>query len=242
MNIYPAIDIIDGKAVRLTKGDYDALEILNDNPLRVAKSFYDDGARHLHVVDLDGAKDGAPTNYEVIAKIAALPDMFVEAGGGIRDVARIENYIRAGVSRVILGTIAVENFDFVIDSVKKYGDKIAVGIDCKNGFVATAGWMKLSAVSGFDFAEKCRDAGVKTVIYTDIDTDGAMSGTNMEAFERLSKIKGLDIIASGGVSYENELYALKKLGLSGVILGKAIYHGLLNIKEALKIAEDNNAG
>lgn len=242
MNIYSAIDIIDGKAVRLTKGDYDACEILSDNPLKAAEGFFAEGARHLHVVDLDGAKDGAPTNYEIIAKIAALPDMFVEVGGGIRDSVRIEKYLRAGVSRVILGTVAVENFDFVIDSVKKYGDKIAVGIDCKNGFVATAGWMNLTAISGFDFAEKCRDAGVQTVIYTDIDTDGAMSGTNMKAFKRLSKIEGLKIIASGGISYEKELYALKKLGISGVILGKAIYHGLLNIKDSLRIAEDNNAG
>ncbi len=236
MYIYPAIDIINGKCVRLTKGDYNACEVLDDSPLNVAKEFYNLGATRLHIVDLDGAKNGQLSNYSTIAKIATSCPMFIEVGGGIRDEKRIEQYINAGVSRIILGTIAIKDFDFVKKMVAKYKDKIAVGIDCKNGYVAINGWQDISNISGFDFAVKCRNAGVSTIIYTDIDTDGAMKGTNMNDFCGLNTISGLNIIASGGVSFKNELFSLKKLGIEGVILGKSLYHGLLNLKETLEIA------
>lgn len=236
MLIYPAIDIMDGKAVRLTKGAYASAEVLDDNPFEVAKRFLQAGATCLHLVDLDGAKSGELSNFETIGKIATNLDMFIEVGGGIRDEERIKTYLSVGVDRVILGTIAIKDFAFVEAMVKKYGDKIAVGIDCKDGYVAVSAWEEVSAVSGFDFAKKCLEADVKTIIYTDIDTDGAMQGTNMQAFEELSQLEGLNVIASGGVSFEKELYQLNKLNVHGVILGKAIYKGLIDLSRAVKIA------
>ncbi len=238
MDIYPAIDIINGKAVRLTKGDYSTAEVLADDVLAVAESFAAAGATRMHVVDLDGAKSGALGNFEIISALTTRTNTFVEVGGGVRDGAKLKSYIDAGASRVIIGTAAVKNFAFVEESVGIYGDKIAVGIDCKDGFVAVSGWQEVSKISGIEFAAKCRDAGVKTVIYTDIDTDGAMKGTNIAAFEELSKIKGLDIIASGGVSSLDEVRKLKEIGVAGVILGKAIYHGLINLADAVKIAKE----
>lgn len=237
MIIYPAIDILNKKAVRLTQGRYDTAEIFDDNPLGVARRFKQKGASHLHIVDLDGAKSGLLSNFTVIGEIAEKLDMFVEVGGGIRDDDRIKKYLDTGVSRVILGTAAVKDFSFVENSVNKYGDKIAVGIDCKNGLIAVDGWEKTTGVSGFDFAEKCMAAGVSTVIYTDIATDGAMKGTNMEAFEKLSELKPLNIIASGGVSFHAEISALRDMDIHGVILGKALYKNLIMLEDALKIAE-----
>lgn len=239
MNIYPAIDIMEGQAVRLTKGDYNTKEIFSFDLLSVKENFKSAGATFLHVVDLDGAKAGLPKNFKSIEKLCAGYDMFVEVGGGIRDIKTIEDYLSVGVSRVILGTAAVNNQTFLKEAVKLFQEKIAVSVDAKDGFVAISGWEEKTKVSSFDFINRLRDGGVSTVIYTDIATDGVMGGTNMEAFTKLSKIKGLDIIASGGITYLNEIIKLKALQISGAILGKALYKGLIDLSEAVRAANDN---
>ncbi|MEG1612907.1 MAG: 1-(5-phosphoribosyl)-5-[(5-phosphoribosylamino)methylideneamino]imidazole-4-carboxamide isomerase [Clostridia bacterium] len=235
MEIFPAIDLLGGSVVRLTKGDYESKEVFSNNPSEVLNEFKLSGATNLHLVDLDGAKDGTIHNFNVIKELALRGDFFIEVGGGIRNEDRILSYLDLGVSRVILGTIAVENFKFVEKMVSKYGKKIAVGVDAKNAKVAVDGWKTVTELCSFDFCQRCADVGVETIIYTDIATDGAMSGTNLEAFNCLSKIKNLNIIASGGISYESELYELKRLNTSGAILGKALYKGLLNLRRAIAI-------
>ncbi len=238
MIIFPAIDIIGGQVVRLTKGDYAQKKTYSESPTKVAKSFSDLGATHLHVVDLDGAKLGETSNYSVISDIIKSTSMFVEVGGGIRDLKRIENYAKGGVSRVIIGTAAVKNPQFLKDAIKNFGDLIAVGVDTHDGFVATDGWIQKSDISGVDFCKKMRDEGVKNVIYTDISRDGALSGTNLEIYSELSKIEGLDITASGGITYLDEIEKLKQMRVYGAIVGKAIYEGKLNLSEVLLRAED----
>lgn len=238
MIIFPAIDIIGGQVVRLTKGDYAQKKTYSEDPTKVAKSFSDFGATHLHVVDLDGAKLGETSNYSVISDIIKSTSMFVEVGGGIRDLKRIENYAKGGVSRVIIGTAAVKDPQFLKDAVKNFGDLIAVGVDTHDGFVATDGWIQKSNISGVDFCKKMRDEGVKNVIYTDISKDGALSGTNLEIYSELSKIEGLDITASGGITYLDEIEKLKQMKVYGAIVGKAIYEGKLNLSEVLLRAED----
>lgn len=235
MQIYPAIDIRDKKVVRLTYGDYDKMKIYGDSPVDTALSFAAQGARNVHVVDLDGAKDGVTANFDVISGIVSESGLFVEVGGGIRDEARVEKYLRCGAGRVILGTAAVRNFDFVKSCVKNFGDKIAVGVDAKNGKVAVSGWLEVTDIDSVTFCERLRDAGVDAVIYTDISKDGAMSGTNLDVFAKLTEIKGLKIIASGGITYYDELRALDKMGAYGAVLGKALYEGKINLSEALKI-------
>ena len=187
MKIFPAIDLRDGKAVRLFQGDYDQMTVYSDDPVKTAIKFKEKGASNLHVVDLDGAKDGRPVNFDVIREIVTAVGVFVEVGGGIRDERRIRQYLDLGVGRVILGTIAVKDFGFLCDMVKKYGDKIAVGVDVKDGYVAINGWKEVTDMAGFDFCVKLRDAGVKTVIYTDVSRDGAEKGTNMEAYDGCRK-------------------------------------------------------
>ena len=238
MYIYPAIDLRGGKAVRLTKGDYNQMNIYNDNPVSVAKEFYNDGARFLHLVDLDGAKDGTPVNFETISEIVKKTDMFVEVGGGIRTIERVKEYIDLGVNRVIIGTAAIKNFPFVLDAVEKYGDKIAVGVDTKDGKISINGWLETTETDGVEFCEKLRDNGISTVIYTDISKDGMLSGTNLEIYKRLSEIKGLNIIASGGISFEHEIEALNKMNIHGAILGKALYEKKLDLKKAIEITEE----
>ena len=238
MYIYPAIDLRGGKAVRLTKGDYNQMNVYNDNPVSVAKSFYDAGARFLHLVDLDGAKDGTPVNFETISEIVKSTDMFVEVGGGIRTLERVKQYIDLGVDRIIIGTAAIKNFPFVIDAVEKYGDKIAVGVDTKDGKISINGWLETTETDGVEFCEKLRDNRVKTVIYTDISKDGMMMGTNLEIYERLSKINNLNIIASGGISFEHEIKSLNKMDIHGAILGKALYENKLDLKRAIEITKD----
>ena len=235
MKIFPAIDIRDKKVVRLTFGDYDQMKIYADDPLQIAKNFCDCGSKNLHVVDLDGAKDGNLANFDVIEKIAKNCGMFVQVGGGIRDEQRIKQYIDCGVGRVILGTVAIENFAFVEQMAKKYGDKIAVGVDAKDGYVAIHGWKTVTDIDSVEFCQKLRDAGVKTVIYTDISKDGGMAGTNLKIYERLAEIKGLDIVASGGITFYDELTTLDKMGTYGAILGKALYEGLLDLKKAVEM-------
>lgn len=236
MKIFPAIDLIDKKVVRLSQGDYSKKTLYSDDPLSVARSFIADGATHLHVVDLDGAKAGSPVNFEVIKNLKSL-DMFVEVGGGIRDMQKIEAYQKIGVDRVILGTVAIKNFDFVVEAVKEFKDMIAVGVDAKDEKVATHGWQEVTGVNSFDFCKKLYDAGVTSVIYTDIATDGMLKGTNLPAFKRLSKIKGLKVTASGGISSVEEIKKLKEMGVWGAILGKALYENKLSLADAVREEE-----
>ena len=240
MKIFPAIDILGGYAVRLEKGDYSAVKTYSDDAEGIARTFKNAGAEYLHVVDLDGAKSGKTENAALIERIVKSTDMFVEIGGGIRDEARIEYYLGAGAGRVILGTAAVKDPKFLSRAVKAYGDKIAVGVDVKDGFVAVDGWTQTSGLDGYGFVERLRDTGVSAVIYTDVSRDGMMSGTNIAAYEKLSEIKGIDIVASGGITGLAEIVRLKKLGVSGAILGKALYEGRLDLAEALAAARGEN--
>ncbi len=240
MEIFPAIDIRNAKVVRLTKGDYDVMKVYRNDPTEVAKEFLDAGARNLHVVDLDGARDGSLANFDSIKALAATEGLFIEVGGGIRNMERIEAYLKLGVGRVILGTAAVKNYPFVEQAVKEFGNAVAVGVDAKDGMVAVSGWEEVTEIPSFQFCKRLRDTGVKTVIYTDISKDGAMSGTNLEIYKKLAEIKGLDIVASGGITYENEIKALRDMGTYGAILGKALYEGKLDLSRALKIAKGEN--
>jgi phosphoribosylformimino-5-aminoimidazole carboxamide ribotide isomerase len=235
MKIYPAIDLIDGNVVRLLKGDYGAVTNYSKSPEDVAKEFYQDGARYLHVVDLDGAKAGKACNAEVICKIISHYNLKVEIGGGVRTESQIEDYLKAGADRVILGTVAVTNFAFVENMVKKYGEKIAVGVDAKDGFVCVSGWQKKTEIDSFQFCKKLADCGVKNIIYTDISRDGTLSGTNISAYEKLVKIQGVKFYASGGVTNISEIEKLQLIGVDGVILGKALYEGKLSLKEAIEV-------
>lgn len=231
MIILPAIDILNAKAVRLTKGDYNKVKIYGD-PDDFARRFVEEGATDLHVVDLDGAREGSTRNYETI-KTLCLSGLKVEVGGGIRNMDRIKAYLDAGATRVILGTAAVNDKDFLSKAIVYYPNNVAVGVDAKDGKVATHGWETITRIPSYEFCSELKDMGVKTVIYTDIATDGNMQGTNLAAFETLSKI-GLDIIASGGITYEYELAELKKIGVYGAIVGKAIYENLLDLKSVMR--------
>ena len=236
MKIFPAIDLRDGKAVRLYQGDYDQMTVYSDSPVDVARSFKEKGASCLHLVDLDGAKDGKLVNFDTIKEIVEKVDMYVEVGGGIRDEERIRQYLELGVGRVILGTIAVKDPDFLEAMVKKYGEKIAVGVDARDGYVAINGWKEITDRESFEFCRYLRDIGVRTVIYTDISRDGGLEGTNMEAYRKLQEIEGLEVTASGGISFEEEITALKDVA-AAAILGKPIYSGKLDLERAVKLAE-----
>ena len=237
MNIFPAIDLIDGKAVRLFKGDYDQKTVYSDSPLDVAKSFEEKGAEFLHIVDLDGAKEGTSPNFEVIKDIIKNTSLKVEVGGGIRTEEIIKKYIDIGVMRVILGTVAVKNPEFAKNMIEKYGDKIAVGIDILNGYVAIHGWTEVSKVTCDEIFGEFQNYGVKTVICTDISKDGAMQGTNLELYRHLKENFSVDIVASGGVSDMENIKALAKIGVYGAIVGKALYVGSVDLKEALEVAK-----
>lgn len=235
MKIFPAIDIMNGEVVRLTQGDYNRKKVYSLNPSAVMEGFKTEGAEYLHAVDLDGAKNGTLSNYETV-KTLTNSGIFVEIGGGIRDFERIEKYLDIGVGRVILGTIAVKRFSFVEEAVKKYGEAIAVGVDAYRGKVAVNGWMEITFDSSVEFCKKLADAGVKTIIYTDISKDGKLEGTNLNVYEEL-KTLNVDIIASGGISFEYEISELKDMGISGAILGKALYEGKLSLKRVIEIAK-----
>lgn len=237
MYILPAIDLRAGQVVRLYQGDYDQMTVYGQDPAAQALAFRQAGASQLHLVDLDGAKDGTTANYESIRSIAALGGFSIEVGGGIRTQQRIEDYLTLGVERCILGTVAVEDFDFTARMAKEYGSHIAVGVDARDGYVAIKGWKELSGEKGIDFCRRLADVGVSTVIYTDISRDGAMAGTNLELYRQLTAIQGLNIIASGGISFEPELTQLKEMGVWGAILGKSLYTGALNLTNCIKIAE-----
>lgn len=234
MQIFPAIDLRGGQVVRLYQGDYDQMTVYGTDPCAVARDFLAAGARYLHVVDLDGALDGTLANFESIAAIARQGGLYIEVGGGIRDEERIRRYLDLGVGRCILGTIAVKDFAFTERMAQKYGDRIAVGVDARDGYVAVSGWKELSAERGVDFCRRLRDVGVKTVIYTDIFRDGAEQGTNLDLYRELAKIDGLDITASGGVSSLTELRELQQIGTKAAILGKALYTGRLDLKTVIE--------
>lgn len=238
MRMYPAIDLKDGECVRLFKGDYDKKTVYSTDAVATALTWQESGADFLHVVDLDGARSGNGKNREVIKEICNAVSMRVQTGGGIRSMDDVDSLISAGVARVILGTAAVKNFALVEEAVKKYGDKIAVGIDAKNGFVATDGWEKVSEFTAVEFAKKVEKAGVRTIIYTDIATDGAMCGPNVEAMVEMVKETNLDVIASGGVSCIDDIKALLKTGVEGAITGRAIYDGALDLTEAVKLCRE----
>lgn len=238
MKIFPAIDILGGKAVRLTKGDYSAAKVYSSDPVSLAARFKAAGADCLHVVDLDGAKSGRTENGALIEKIVKSTDLSVQVGGGIRDETRVRYYLDAGAARVILGTAAVRDPEFLAAMVSKFGDKIAAGADVADGFVAVDGWTKKSGKTGFEFVAELRDAGVKTVIYTDISRDGMLNGANLEAYARLSTLGGINIIASGGITDVSEITELKKSGVYGAIAGKAIYEGRLNLTDCLAAAKE----
>lgn len=236
MKIFPAIDLRDGKAVRLFQGDYDQMTVYSEDPVDIARSFKAKGADYLHLVDLDGAKDGKLVNFDTIKAIVEQVDMYVEVGGGIRDEERIKQYLDLGVGRVILGTIAIKNPEFLEEMVAKYGEKIAVGVDARDGFVAINGWKEITDKESFEFCTYLRDIGVKTVIYTDISRDGSLQGTNIEAYKKLQQIEGLEITASGGISFEEEITTLKDI-TDAAILGKAIYSGVLDLERAVQLAK-----
>lgn len=232
MQILPAIDLRDGKVVRLFQGDYDKMTVFGDRPLDTAIGFKAAGACNLHLVDLDGAKDGEPKNFGVISEILKNSGLKVEIGGGIRTEERIAKYLEAGAERVILGTVAVRDFSFTAQMSKKYGAHIAVGVDARDGFVAVNGWLETSAVKAEELILRLKDAGVETVIYTDIACDGASGGTNLKAYESLQKY-GVNLIASGGISSMEELETLNSIGVWGAILGKALYTDKLDLKTVL---------
>lgn len=241
MKIFPAIDLKDGKAVRLTQGDYSKVEVFFENPLEVLDYFNSNNSENLHIVDLDGAKDGSTQNYETIKSIVENSNFFIQVGGGIRDEERIKKYLDLGVNRVILGTIAVQNEAFLIDMITKYGDKIAVGVDAKNQKVAISGWEEVVELDSLDFCKRLSDIGVKTIIYTDISKDGMMTGTNLEVYKKLKEFVKSDIIASGGITYKEEIIELAKENTYGAIVGKAIYSNLLNLKEIIELAKPKEA-
>ena len=234
MQIFPAIDLSGGKVVRLYQGDYEKMTVYGADPCAVARDFMAAGAKYLHVVDLDGAKDGTLANFESISALAKQGGLYIEVGGGIRTEERIAKYLDLGVGRCILGTIAVKDFGFTRRMARKYGDKIAVGVDARDGYVAVSGWLETSKEKGVDFCRRLRDAGVQTVIYTDISRDGAEQGTNLALYRELARIEGLNITASGGVSSIAELKELQAIGTHAAILGKALYTGRLDLREVIK--------
>ncbi|MBQ9249029.1 MAG: 1-(5-phosphoribosyl)-5-[Oscillospiraceae bacterium] len=236
MILLPAIDLYEKKAVRLFKGDYAQMTIYSEDPLAVARDFARCGARWIHMVDLEGARDGGTPNLEIVTGVAKETGLSVEVGGGIRDMETIERYIAGGVSRVILGTAAVQNEALLRQAVEAYGERIAVGADIRDGFIAIKGWLESSAWSFADFLARMQEIGVQMVICTDISRDGAMRGTNLELYGQLSKQYSMQIIASGGVSGMEDVRALKELGLYGAIIGKAYYTGALDLAKAIEVA------
>lgn len=236
MLIFPAIDLYEGRAVRLYKGDYAKMTVYSEDPAAVARDFAAQGVRQIHTVDLEGARDGGTPNLGIIERIAKETGLFVECGGGLRDMAAIDRAFAAGVGRVILGTAAVSDERLLAESVQKYGEKIAVGADLRDGRVAIRGWREDSGLTAEDFLRKVEALGVRTVICTDISRDGAMRGANAELYERLQREFGLDLIASGGVSSLEDVARLRALGLYGAIIGKAYYTGDIALREAVEAA------
>ncbi|MBQ7096797.1 MAG: 1-(5-phosphoribosyl)-5-[Clostridia bacterium] len=237
MYIFPAIDLYEGKAVRLLRGEYDKMTVYSENPIEIAYEFEKLGASHIHMVDLEGAKSGGTPNLSIVKEVAQKTGLFVEIGGGIRSMDVIDAYIDAGIDRVILGTAAVQNKNFVKNAVDKYDEKIAVGADIKDGFVAIKGWTEKSEYTCFDFCEEMQRLGVKTLICTDVSKDGAMQGTNRELYRELSEKFNMQIVASGGVSTLDDVKALAEMELYGAIIGKAYYTNAISLTDAIEVAE-----
>ena len=237
MIILPAIDLFHGQAVRLLRGDYSKMTVYDPEPVNTAMKFKSEGAQWIHVVDLEGAKSGEAVNIDTVMRIREACGLKCEAGGGVRDMAAVERYVNSGIDRVILGTSAVNDEEFLREAVKNFAERIAVGVDIKNGNVAVKGWLEDSGVNALAFCRKMQDIGVKTLISTDISRDGAMLGTNRSLYAELSKTISINIIASGGVSSLDDVKALSSLGLHGAIIGKAYYTGAVKISEAIEAAK-----
>ena len=236
MILFPAIDLFEGKAVRLFKGDYARMTVYSEHPEEIGKDFAACGATHAHLVDLEGAKSGETPNLETVIRIRESSSLFCEIGGGIRSMEVVKRYLDAGLDRVILGTAAVEDEKFLTAAVERYGEKIAVGADVRDGYIAVKGWTEKSSIGLMDFCRKMEKIGVKTLICTDISRDGAMRGTNREMYRELSEELGLQITASGGVSSLEDVESLRKMNLYGAIIGKAYYTGDIDLKKALEAA------
>lgn len=237
MVLFPAIDILSGKAVRLYKGDYNAVTVYSERPWEFAEDFVDKGCSAIHIVDLDGAKSGKTVNIDTVKRIAAVKGLYSEIGGGIRNMETVSRYLEAGVDRVILGTAALQDPWFLKNALREYGDRIAVGVDLKDGKVAVKGWLETSNKDGIEFLKELEDLGVEGVIVTDISRDGAMKGTNLDLYGRIKEEVSLKVTASGGVSTIEDIVALKSMGLYGAIIGKAYYTGAIKLKEALEALE-----
>jgi len=243
MQLYPAIDLSGGRVVRLTQGDYDRMTVYGPDPGVWAQRFADAGARCLHVVDLDGAKEGTLANREAVAALVARRDLFVEVGGGIRTQQRIEDYLSLGVGRCILGSAAVTDFDFAARMLRCYGSRIAVGVDARDGWVATHGWLRTSTLRGVDFCRKLADAGCTAIIYTDIARDGGLRGTNLELYRQLrAAVPEMAFTASGGICTEEELVQLDEMGMAAAILGKSLYTGALDLGRCVRLVQDPTGG
>ena len=237
MLIFPAIDLYDGKAVRLFKGNYAEMTVYNNDPVAVARDFVAAGATHVHLVDLEGARDGNTLNLDTVLAIKKECGLFCEIGGGVRSMEVVKRYVDAGLDRVILGTAAVSDPAFLREAVAAYGDKIAVGVDIKDGFVAVKGWTEKSNENALDFCQKMQEWGVKTLICTDISRDGAMRGANHALYKTLKERFGMQIVASGGVSAMDDVTALRAMDLYGAIIGKAYYTGAIDLKSAIEVAK-----
>ncbi|EAC3044761.1 1-(5-phosphoribosyl)-5-[(5-phosphoribosylamino)methylideneamino]imidazole-4-carboxamide isomerase [Listeria monocytogenes] len=237
MQIFPAIDLKNGQCVRLFQGDFSKKTVVNADPIAQAKAFATDGATYLHIVDLDGALEGRPINLEIIRKMKKAAKIPVQVGGGIRSMAQVDYYLESGIDRVIIGSAALTDPDFLRAAVQKYGAKIAAGIDAKNGFVATRGWLDVSQVSYLDLAKRMEKVGVETIIYTDISRDGTLTGPNLEQMANLKEHVKVNLIASGGVSSRADLEALAKLGLYGAIAGKALYNRQISMSDIVEVEQ-----
>jgi len=237
MTVYPAIDLYEGKAVRLKRGDYSQMTVYSDDPASVAQGFKDAGAKALHIVDLEGARDGKPANLKIIAEIASESGLLIQTGGGIRTARTIEKYLDAGINRVILGTAAVSESGFLSDMVSKFRDAIAVSVDIKDGLVAIKGWREVSNRDAHEFCDTVEKLGVQTLICTDISKDGMLCGTNIDLYRTLREKLSAGLIASGGVTALGEIKTLSELGMDGVILGKALYSGKIDLTEAVTLCQ-----
>ena len=237
MILFPAIDLVGGKAVRLFKGDYDQMTVYSDNPAEIAFDFRTCGAKAIHIVDLEGARDGGTPNFDTVLSIKKISGLFCEIGGGIRSMEVVEKYLDAGIDRVILGTAAIEDEAFLKEAVEKYGEKIAVGADIRDGYIAVKGWLERSAVTADEFFERMQNLGVNTIICTDISRDGAMRGTNLDLYCTMNRRYKVNLTASGGVSSMDDVLALNELGMYGAIIGKAYYTGAIDLREAVKAVQ-----
>lgn len=237
MLLFPAIDIYRGQVVRLIKGDYTQMTVYNNNPVKIAEDFVKKGVKNIHIVDLEGAKDGETPNFDVIKNIKDRTGVFCQVGGGIRDEDAVKKYIDSGFDRVILGTAAIENDDFLQKMVREYKNKIAVSIDILDNYVRTRGWQSSTNINVFEFFEHLEKCGVKCVICTDISKDGLLKGVNRELYKKCSQLYSIDIIASGGITSIDDISYLKSENLYGAVVGKAYYDGKIDLVESIKIAE-----